>query len=113
MPKYKCTNKECPEYDKETTVAKVKMIYDKFTDSVIPSDPIQCRGCKTDLTYVKEEGPISINISTFNAMNPQEKRQMMHKRSQDHFKKTDKGDLANYKKSIIDNIKQKVERRQQ
>ena len=109
--KYKCTNVDCPKFDQEVTVSKVKMIYDKFLDKMVPKDPILCLHCKQDLEYVREPGPITVHFNQFESMTPQDKRAMIHKRSVDHFKKTDKGDLANYKKQITDDLRRKAEGR--
>jgi hypothetical protein len=64
------------------------------------------------MEYVHPEvQEISVNVTTFSSLTPQEKRQMIHKRSVDHFKKTDKGDLANTKKQIMNDIRSRVEGR--
>ena len=112
MPKYRCINLECSQYDREITIAHVKMIYNKLTDELENKDPIICRDCGQDLEYIKQEGPITCRFNAFESQSPQRKREILHKRSQDHFKKHDKGDLDNYKKSITDNIRKKVEGRE-
>ena len=111
MPKYKCINDQCSFFDKEVTVERVKMLYNKLTDQMEPKDPIVCKDCKQDLAYIKQGGEITCHFNSFSSMNPQQKREVLHKRSQDHFKKTDKGDLNNYKKTMTDNLRRQAEGR--
>jgi len=111
MPRYKCTDEDCNLFNVEVTVAKVKMIYNKLKDKCEPMSPITCKECGQDLQYVKEAGPITCHLNMFESKTPAEKKEMMHKRSVEHFRKTDKGDLANYKKSITDNMRAKAEGR--
>ena len=107
--KYKCVNKDCQLFDKIKTIAKAKLIYNKELDRVETKDSIVCFFCGQELEYVEEPGEISVHVNVFESRTPEEKREIMHKRSVDHFNKTDKGDLARYKQQMIDRIKNKVE----
>ena len=108
MPKYKCVNQECSMFDKEMTVARVRLYYNKNTEQMELRDLIVCKDCGQELVYIKQEGPITCHFNQFDSLTPQQKREVMHKRSQDHFRKTDKGDLANYKKTITDDIRKRA-----
>lgn len=111
MPRYRCVNDTCSMQLREILVHKVKMVYNKWKDVMEPSPLIICEECGKELEYVKQEGPITCHFNAFHSMTPQQKREVMHKRSQDHFKKHDKGDLNNYKKSITDNLRRQAEGR--
>ena len=111
MPRYRCENIECSKYMREEIIPKVRLVYNKETNEFIPSEPILCSECKSDLVYVKQEGPITCRFNNFSSMTPQQKKEVLHKRSQDYFKKHDKGDLDNYKKSITDNLRKQAEGR--
>lgn len=111
MPKYRCVNEDCASFDREITITKVRLVFNKETQKLETTEPILCRDCGREMQPVKQEGPISVNITTFSSKTPQEKREMMHKRSQEHFRKTDKGDLANYKKRMIEDLRRKAEGR--
>ena len=111
MPRYHCVNEDCKLFEEEITIAKVKLIYNKDRDRMEPSMPLLCAECGGELEFVPNDGMPTIHFNKFESMNLQEKKAAMHKRSQDHFKKTDKGDLANYKKSITDNMRKQAEGR--
>jgi hypothetical protein len=105
MAKFKCTHEHCEMFDKEVRVASVKWIYSEEKRKLVPMTPIVCEKCGMELEYIKNEGvPSAIqsfSIGKFDGLSSSEKRAVMHKRSMDHFKKTDKGDLDRYKKQII------------
>ncbi len=83
MPRFKCVNEDCSLYEKEILVEKVRFKWDESSKKLKPSPLILC-------------------------LNTQQKREVIKKRSMDHFRKHDKGDLANYKKKIIEDNKRMV-----
>jgi Holliday junction resolvase RusA-like endonuclease len=106
--RYKCTNEQCSLFGKEIVIEKMKYIYDEVQKEVVPKEPIICKECGNNLEYIKKDGPIEVMIGRFSSMSQEQKRAAMKKRSQDHFKKTDKGDLANYKKQITDKMRRRA-----
>lgn len=98
---YFCTNSEC---------------LDKFSNRWISlseeqsREPILCLKCLQEMKCVGHRMQAGGFLS-FESKTPEQKREIMHKRSVDHFKKTDKGDLANYKQTITNDLKRKAEGR--
>lgn len=111
MPRYQCVDPLCKLYEEEITIAKVKLVYNKSRDKMEPSIPILCEECGSELQFIPNEGMPIIHFNKFDSLTAQDKRALIHKRSQDHFKKTDKGDLANYKKTITNDIRKRAEGR--
>jgi hypothetical protein len=111
MPRYQCKNLACDLFEKEITVAKVRIIYDKILDITRPQIEIGCQKCGGALTYIKEEGAITCHLNLFESKTPEQKREIIHKRSVEHFAKTDKGDLANYKKTVNEDLRRRAEGR--
>ena len=97
---YFCTNDKCSQ---------------KFVNIFIPledEEKSKFQACSVCGCYMKCVGhKVWGGVLTFESRTPAEKREIMHKRSVAHFKKTDKGDLANYKNTITNNIRKKVEGR--
>lgn len=87
-----CVNKNCELKFQNLTITAEK-----------EDDTFVCEACGHRLKVVGQK--VWGGVLSFDSLSPQEKRKVIHKRSMDHFKKTDKGDLANYKKTIIDDNK--------
>lgn len=63
MAKFKCTNKECQNYNKTEFVSDVKYIFDKETQKLEPKN-ISCPGCGVKMEEVTEKKSLSsINFS--------------------------------------------------
>lgn len=107
MPRYQCTNTDCSKFQEQITIPKVRFIFNKQTEKMEPSEPIICPECGKDLQHIATDGMPTIHFNKFESLTPQEKKEVMHKRSVDHFKKTDKGDLDNYKKGITNKLRVK------
>jgi len=88
-----CINGECSE--------KFKNIEVNGTDEEIDSFVCDECGGKLKVVGIKTYG----GLLRFESLSDTDKKRMIKKRSMDHFKKTDKGDLANYKKKIIEDNK--------
>ena len=108
MPRFKCTNSECELFEKEVIEAQVKFVFDKEEGKLKPSPPIICKSCKMELENIPTGNLEGFAFNKFDSLSTTDKRKMIHKRSMDHFKKTDKGDLANFKKKIVDDNKRMV-----
>lgn len=108
MPRFKCDKEGCPEQGDEVIVAHVKYVWNANLKSLRPSPEITCKGCGGIMNDIPNQEGMNFNFNKFDSLSTQEKRRIMHKRSMDHFNKHDKGDLANYKKKIIDDNKRMV-----
>jgi len=95
---YFCTNQECAEK------FKTKWI------ELGQQERLFCEGCGSEMKCVGHRMQAGGFLS-FESKTPEQKREIMHKRSVDHFKKTDKGDLSNYKRTITEDIKKRAEGR--
>ena len=102
MSRFKCTNSSCENNGKEVIIEKVRWIWDKQKSEMVLNNPVVCITCGCAMEYIINTGPITCNFNKFDSLTTTEKRRIIHKRSMDHFNKHDKGDLANYKKKIID-----------
>jgi len=110
MPKFKCKYEKCAQFDKEQIVAKVRFSFDTKQNKMVLTGEYRCPECNNLMEYVPEEETAikGFNVNKFEGLPTHEKRKIIHKRSMEHFKKHDKGDLANYKKKIIDDNKKMV-----
>ena len=102
MSRFKCVNKECPVFEKEIVIGRTSWILDPVKKVMVPRNRITCVECGGEMEYVKEEGEISVNFLQFDSLSSSEKKEMIHKRSVEHFKKKDKGDLERLKQRIKD-----------
>ena len=90
-----CVNQECELKFKNLTITAEK-----------EDDTFICEACGQRLKVVGTK--VWGGVLRFDSLTPSQKREVIHKRSMDHFKKTDKGDLANYKQKIIDDNKRMI-----
>lgn len=109
MPKFRCVTEGCSLEGEVKTFAKVRYVFDEKLSKLVPTTDIRCPDCGKELDYVSSEGVPKISINKFDGLPSHEKRKVIQKRSMDHFKKNDKGDLANYKQKIIDDNKRMVQ----
>ncbi len=105
MPRFKCVNENCPEKGKVNIIEQLKYIFDDKSSKLKPERPIICKECKQEMEEIPTGNTGGFFFTKFDSLSTQEKRRILHKRSMDHFKKHDKGDLANYKKKIIEDNK--------
>lgn len=108
MPKFKCINESCSKLEQEITVGKVKFVFNEKLKTLKPSPPITCSECGQELESISTGNLEGFCFNKFDSLNTQQKREVIKKRSQSHFQKHDKGDLANYKKRIIEDNKKMV-----
>lgn len=111
MPKFKCTYRECKRFGEEQTVSKVSFRFNEKTKEMELRGDYRCPECHNRMEYVPEEETAirGFNFNKFDGMSTTEKRALIKKRSQEHFRRTDKGDLKNYKEKIIRDNKRMVE----
>jgi len=105
MARFLCTNEECGLVCGEVIVPKVRLVFNKLTNQLDPSDPILCKSCGKPLTQIRNETMPTLLFNEFDSLDPNQKREAMHKRSMKHFDKTDKGDLGRHKQRIMDDNK--------
>lgn len=91
-----CTNVECSE--------KFNTKWIECTEE--ESENITCSVCGEVMKCVGHK--MHGGIMDFSSKTSEQKKEIIHKRAVDHFNKTDKGDLANYKKKIINDIRKKA-----
>ena len=108
MPRFKCVNEDCSLYEKEILVEKVRFKWDESSKKLKPSPLILCSECGEELESIPTGNTEGFCFNRFDSLNTQQKREVIKKRSMDHFRKHDKGDLANYKKKIIEDNKRMV-----
>ena len=111
MPKFKCTYKDCPNFDKEVTVARASFMFDEKSKEMKLRGDYQCEVCHNKMEFLPptESAVQGFNFNKFDGLTSTEKRAVIKKRSQEHFRRTDKGDLKNYKQKIINDNKRMVE----
>lgn len=105
MPRFKCINGNCSLKDKEIIVEKVRFVFNNHSKTLEPSPSILCKECSDRLENIPTGNTKGFCFNKFDSLTTSEKRQMLHKRSMNHFQKKDKGDLANYKQKIINDNK--------
>lgn len=103
MPKFKCKYEECVNFDKPVTVSKASFRFDEKQQKMVLRGEYRCSICHNEMEFVPgEETAIrGFHLNKFDGLPDKEKRAIIRKRSQEHFKRTDKGDLQNYKNKII------------
>lgn len=113
MPKFKCNYSECENFGKEVTLAKVSFMFNEKTKQMELRGNYPCPICHNKMEYVppKEGAVHGFNFNRFDSLTSEQKRDVIKKRSQEHFRRTDKGDLKNYKEKIIRDNKRMVEGR--
>jgi hypothetical protein len=108
MSTFICVNQDCDAYGIEIPVGKVRWIWSKEEQRLVQQNAVVCELCGESMEYVEQEGVPDIRINKFKSLSSQERRAIIHKRAIDHFNKTDKGDLANLKKNMIENVKRQA-----
>lgn len=111
MPKFKCTYKECQNFGKPVTFSKASFMFDEKQKKMVLRGEYRCPLCHNNMEFISEEGDSAIHgfvINKFGSLTPEQKRSEMKKRSQEHFKRTDKGSLNSYKQQIINDNKRMV-----
>lgn len=88
MSRFKCINEECSLFDKEIIVERIKWVFNESTKKLIPSDPVVCKECGSELQVIKNEKIPEICINKFDSLSPQQKREVIKKRSSEHLRKT-------------------------
>lgn len=107
MPKFKCVNKECKNFDISITVFKVSWIFNKALNKLVIRNKIFCSECNSELEYVVEAGDIKCNLLKFDSLSSEDKKKIMMKRNREHYEKYDKARVEDMRKKIIeDNKKQ-------
>ena len=106
MPRFKCMNEGCSMYEKEIIKEHIK--YRMKEGRLKPDPQVLCQECEMEMDEIPTGNTGGFFFNKFDSLTTHEKRQVIHKRSMEHFKKKDKGDLANYKQKIIDDNKRMV-----
>lgn len=104
MPKFKCVNEECINKEKEITIPQVSFRYDEIQNKLIPLKKYLCLVCGKEMQYVEEvkSGIQGFCFTKFNTLSSDQKKEVLHKRSQNHFKKKEEKDLREYKRQILE-----------
>ncbi len=99
MPIIKCSNPKCLSFHKQIQVQKMKM---KLSGGDIVLDPpVKCEWCNEDMMIVKEQFTGVPGYNRFGSLSDAGKKEMLKKRSDEHFKKEGKEQKrANFKRII-------------
>ena len=108
MARFKCINSDCEMADKDVIVSKIRWVFNSSLKKLVSKEPILCKVCGEELNFIKNEAIPVVHFNSFDSLDPAQKRDVIHKRSMDHFKKTDKGELARHKQRIIDDNKRAI-----
>lgn len=87
--KYICRNSECSEYEKEEEFSSERF---NFRNGRLVGEHSECPVCgkERECIYEKAQVPLSeksVGIAHFNNKSKNEQREILRKRSHDHFKK--------------------------
>lgn len=108
MAKFKCNNDSCSLKDKEIIVSKIRWVWNKSINKLVPAELILCKECGQELVNIPNDTIPNLCFNEFDSLSPEQKRAAIKKRSSDHFNKTDKGDLGRHKQRIMDDNKRMV-----
>lgn len=108
MATFICQNGNCDKLLEEVIIPKLRLVFNKSTQELEPSEPIICVSCGESLIQVKNEHMPIIFYNEFDSLSSAQKKEVIHKRSMKHFQKTDKGDLGRHKQRIVDDNKRMV-----
>lgn len=103
MARFKCTNKECPNFDMEVFIPKVTFMWNETIHELIIKNHPVCCNCGEAMKIQKEEtnGKIECNFLKFDSLSSDEKKARMKKRYQEHSKKEVKDKVHEVRKSIL------------
>lgn len=88
MSRFKCTNIDCSSFDKEIIVDRIKWIFNESIKKLVLSEPMICKECGSELQVIKNETIPEICINKFDSLSPQQKREVIKRRSSEHMRKT-------------------------
>lgn len=91
MAKFKCDNPSCSNYGQEVTINEYKMKSNPFGYCYKNGGEIVCEQCKTPLSIIEEFDGFATARSLFSSRTPQEKKAILKRRANQHFKKNTDG----------------------
>jgi len=103
MPNFKCNSPLCSEFNKVVLVTQVKLVQGK-------SLSILCEACNADMVLDSNEiGEISVGFNKFKSLSDQDKKDIIKKRADDHYKNFEQKLAAQKKHDIIKDMKENFE----
>lgn len=83
--KFKCTNKQCEKFNEEIQIQKVRWKYNQISKKMDDHN-INCEICKENMQFIEEkkEGNIDIYFAKFRASSPEQRKEIVKKRAQQH-----------------------------